>query len=104
MAPGISPGWIHAAKKLTPIETSYTDISDIRVGKGFAVFTAGSPTQPLTVVRMDLETGQQEALKQAFDVTVDPGYFSIPRSITLSHRWGRRVHTASITPPPIRTS
>ncbi len=87
-----------AAKKLTPIETSYTDISDIRVGKGFAVFTAGSPTQPLTVVRMDLETGSQEALKQAFDVTVDTGYFSIPRSITYPTDGGAESHGIYYTP------
>ncbi|MGZ6317241.1 MAG: alpha/beta hydrolase family protein, partial [Anaerolineales bacterium] len=81
-----------AAKKLSQIETTYTDISDIRVGKDFAVFTAGSPTQPLSVVRMDLETGKQEALKQAFDVTVDPAYFSIPQSITYPTDGGAESH------------
>ncbi len=81
-----------SAKKLTRIESSYTDISDIRTGDGFAVFTAGSPTQPMSVVRMDLQTGKMETLKQAFEVTVDPGYFSIPQAITYPTDGGNGSH------------
>ena len=85
--------WLDTSTKiLTPIPSSYTDISDVRTGKGFAAFTAGSPTQPLSVVRMDLQTGGMEALKQAFDVAVDPAYFSIPQSITYPTNGGKESH------------
>ena len=81
-----------SAQKLTPVESSYTDISDIHLGKGFAVFTAGSPTQPEAIVRMDLETGRMETLRQSFDVTVDPAYFSIPEPITYPTDGGNESH------------
>lgn len=68
--------------ELKPIKSPYTDITDIRMGKGFAAFTAGSATQPLAVVRMDTETGAMETLKQALEVTVDPEYLSIPEPVT----------------------
>ncbi len=63
-------------KKLSPIKTPYTDISDVRCGKGFAIFFAGSPTQPLSLVRMDLDSGEMKVIRQNFEVSVDRGYFS----------------------------
>ena len=81
-----------SAQKLTPIETGYTEITDVRAGKGFAVFIAGSPTQPLAIVRMDFETGRLETLKQAFEVTVDPAYFSVPQPITYPTEGGNESH------------
>ncbi len=70
------------AKKLTAIETPFTDIFSICAGPGFGTFIAGSPQAPLAVLRLDLVSGNIETVKQAFDVTVDAGYFSIPQSIT----------------------
>lgn len=91
--------WLDTSiEELTPIETSYTDITDIRLGKGFAAFIAGSPTEPSAVVRMDLETGRMEPLKRAFEVTVDPGYFSIPQSITYPTDGGQEAHAIYYPP------
>jgi dipeptidyl aminopeptidase/acylaminoacyl peptidase len=79
-------------KKLTSIDSAYTDISDIRVGKGFAAFIAGSPTQPSSIIRMDTSTGKMETVRQAFEVTVDKGYFSIPQSISFPTTHGKQAH------------
>ncbi len=79
-------------KSLDPIGTSFTDISDIRTGNGFAVFFAGSPTQPNSVIRMVTKTDKMESLRQSFEVTVDADYFSIPQSITFPTTSGLEAH------------
>ncbi len=81
-----------SSKTFTPLETSFTDISDVRAGKGFAVFFAGSPTQPFSVIRISTKTGKMESLRQSFEVTVDAGYFSIPQSITFPTTGGKESH------------
>jgi dipeptidyl aminopeptidase/acylaminoacyl peptidase len=87
-----------STKKLTPIETPYTDLSDIRVGKGFSVFLAGSPTQPYSIVRMDTATGDLVTINQAFDVTVDPEYFSLPLPIDFPTTEGQEAHAIYYPP------
>ena len=83
---------------LDRIETSYTEFSDIRVGKGFSLFLAGSPTQPLSLVRMDTETGNRIVIDQAFEVTVDPEYFSIPLPIDFSTTGAQQAHAIYYPP------
>ncbi len=69
-------------EELTPIDSPYTDIGHVQVGRGFAAFIAGGPTHLSSVVRMDFESGEMQALRATFDITVDPGYISIPQPIT----------------------
>jgi dipeptidyl aminopeptidase/acylaminoacyl peptidase len=69
-------------KNFTPVETSFTDIYYLRSGKGFATFIAGSPTHPFSIIRMDTETLKMEIIKQSFEVTVDPDYFSKPKPVS----------------------
>jgi dienelactone hydrolase len=87
-----------SSKKLTKIETPFTDILDIRAGKGFAVFIAGSPTQPFSLMRMDTSTGKMELIKQAFDVAVAAGYLSTPTSITFPTTAGQQAHAIYYAP------
>ncbi len=87
-----------SSKELIPLGTTYTDFSDIRVGNGFGIFLAGSPTQPLSVIRMDTETERLEIIRQSFEVTVDPENFSIPYPIRFPTTGGREAH-ANYYPP-----
>jgi dipeptidyl aminopeptidase/acylaminoacyl peptidase len=85
--------WLDAStQELKPVDTGYTDIGGIRVGKGFAAFIAGSPTQPAAVVRMDLSTGTLDRVREAFQPTVDVGYFSVPQPITYPTDGGKESH------------
>ena len=78
--------------KFTPLETSFTDISDVHAGRDFAVFLAGSPTQPYSVIRMDSPSGKMEVLRRSFEVTLDAGYLSIPQAITFPTTGAGRAH------------
>ena len=80
-------------KTLTPLELPFTDYYYIHAGAGFAVFSAASPTEPLSVYKFDLRLdrldGQRldklderlSVLQRSFAPTVDPGYFSTPQPI-----------------------
>lgn len=72
-------------KKFTEIKTRYTDISYLQgTAKGFAVFIGGSPTEATAVIKLDLNTGQEQVLKQTGDLTIDLGYLSLPEAIAFS--------------------
>jgi dipeptidyl aminopeptidase/acylaminoacyl peptidase len=75
--------WLNTeTSELKPIDAGYTDISDVKVANGMAVFVAGSSTHPAAVVRMDVQTGEMGRIREAFQVAVDRGYLSIPQSIS----------------------
>jgi dipeptidyl aminopeptidase/acylaminoacyl peptidase len=56
----------------TPIDTPYTDFSSLRAEGDRVVFRAGSPTEPGSIVQLDLVSGRHEVLKKSTDVADDP--------------------------------
>ncbi len=68
-------------RTLTPVETPYTEISGVRAARGRACFLGGSPTEPDSLIALDLETRQCTVLRRANDAAVDAGYLSRPRTI-----------------------
>lgn len=64
--------------KLTEIETSYTDISGLKVGATFATFKGSSPTTATEIVRLNLQTHQCTVVQSASQLNLDSGYLSVP--------------------------
>jgi dipeptidyl aminopeptidase/acylaminoacyl peptidase len=87
-----------AMGQLTPIDTPYAEIDAVRAGPGRAVLLAGSPTEPTSVVQLDLATGQFEVLRCSSAVPVDPGYLSSPQPIEFPTEGGLTAH-AFFYPP-----
>jgi dipeptidyl aminopeptidase/acylaminoacyl peptidase len=85
-------------KEFTPLETPYSDIHDVQAGNGYALFSAGSPTLPSAIVRMDIDTMKTEVIKQAFEVTVDTGYLSQAKSVSFSTTNGKTAHALYYAP------
>ncbi len=79
-------------KALTPFDLPYTEVSNVCVGAGCAVFTAASPSQSAAIVRLDLGTGQVTVLRRSSDVAVDAGYLSTPQSIEFPTEGGLTAH------------
>ncbi len=79
-------------KTLSSYDLPFTTFSDIRAGDGFAVFLAGSPSQPSGIWRFSVATGALEAMKLAFEPIIDPGYFSIPRPLEFPTENGLTAH------------
>ena len=69
------------AKQLTTIETPYTDISSVKARGEIVVFLAGSPTESTAIVQLNLATSQREVLRRSSDLSIDPGYLSVPEPI-----------------------
>ncbi|MBI4852228.1 MAG: S9 family peptidase [Acidobacteria bacterium] len=68
-------------KTLKNLDTSYTEISDIRVAKGKAFFVGGSPTKLREIVQLDLSSYEYKALRQTSGLNIDTEYLSIPETI-----------------------
>ncbi len=85
-------------KALTPFDLPFTAFSDLRARDGFAIFLAGSASQPTGVWRFSTAAGALESLKLAFEPTIDPGYFSTPRPVEFPTENGLMAH-AIFYPP-----
>ena len=80
------------ARKLERIETPYTEVSFVRAAPGRAVFRAGSPAEPLSIIEMDLATRETKVLRRASSFTIDSGYLSAPQPIEFPTENGLTAH------------
>lgn len=70
-----------ASLKFKPIESPYTDITYVRAASGRAVFVAGSPTEPDSIVQFDPATRRFSLVYRSRSVTIDPRSVSTPQAI-----------------------
>ena len=80
------------SKQLHRVQTSFSEVSFVRALPGRAVFRAGSPTQPFSIVAMDLETSETKVLRRASQIEIDPGYISEPIPIEFPTENGLTAH------------
>lgn len=65
--------------ELSEIETLYSSIGGLQVTSGFAAFVGGSVAQPAVLALLNLSTGKIEEIRRSSEITIDPGYLSIPQ-------------------------
>lgn len=75
-------------KTLQVINTPYTSISYLQVRDDQVIFIGGSPTETTAVVTLNIDTGETLILKQSSDLTIEPGYLSIPEAIAFPTEGG----------------
>jgi dipeptidyl aminopeptidase/acylaminoacyl peptidase len=75
-----------------PFDIPYTEILGVRATAGRVVFLGGSPTQEMSVVRLDLASSRVEVLRSSSDVTVDARYLSSPEPIEFPTENGLTAH------------
>jgi dipeptidyl aminopeptidase/acylaminoacyl peptidase len=78
--------------ELKTIDTPFTEIGFLKAVPGRAVFVAGSPNEPGSVVQLNLATRKLEVLRRSSDVTIDPGFLSLPKSIDFPTVHGQRAY------------
>ncbi len=78
--------------RLTTIPAPWTVVDTIRVGNGFAVFRAASPTEPMALVKRDLTPGQTEVIRRSASVEIDSGYISVPGEIAFPTEGGQTAY------------
>jgi dipeptidyl aminopeptidase/acylaminoacyl peptidase len=80
------------------LSTPYCSFHNLRVGPTYAVFVAGSLTDPTVVARLDLNTCDIEVLRRSSAVEIDSGYLSVPQAITFSTENGLSAHAYYYSP------
>jgi len=85
-------------RRLTPLQVPYTEISSLQCNGHQAVFLAGSPTEPLSVIRMTLESGRCEVLRRSTTLSIDPEYLSQPEPIEFPTTGGQTAHALFYSP------
>jgi dipeptidyl aminopeptidase/acylaminoacyl peptidase len=92
-AGGVRLATLYVAEgRLEPLDVRFTSIGGLRAAPGRAYFVGGSPTQPTALVRLDLASRELEILQRASELTIDPGYLSIPEAIEFPTENGRTAH------------
>ncbi len=81
-----------ATGELQVIETPYTSIGSLRTEHGRVLFLGASPTEPTSVVHLDLATHELEVLRRSSEVAIDPGYLSKPLAIRFPTEQGLTAH------------
>jgi dipeptidyl aminopeptidase/acylaminoacyl peptidase len=66
------------------IEAGYPDIRSVRATNEIVYYLGGSPTEPLSIIGLDLITGKWKILRQPGRAQPDRAYFSIPEEIRFS--------------------
>lgn len=85
-------------RRLEQIDVPYSDIWSLRAAAGRAVFVAGSPSEPASVVTLYLATRKREVLRRSRDVTIDPGYLSTPEAVEFPTTHGLTAHAFFYSP------
>ena len=68
--------------KLERVELPYTSLSSLRGDGTRVVFAAWSPTEPSSLVELDLASGKSEVLRRSSELELDERYVSIPEAIS----------------------
>ncbi len=88
-------------RMLKRIVVPYTAIASLRWAAGRAVFVAGSPAEPPSIVVLEPAPGaaaRLHVLRRATDLAVDPGYLSRPEPVEFPTEHGLTAH-AFFYPP-----
>jgi dipeptidyl aminopeptidase/acylaminoacyl peptidase len=80
------------------IESPFTKIEGVRAKRGQAFFMSASPTETAKIVRFDLGNRQFETIRRSSELTIDPGYISVPQAIEFPTENGLTAH-AFFYPP-----
>ena len=80
------------SRQLEQIDSSYTDITFLRAVSGQAVFRGGSPSEPPSIVKLDLGNKAFEVLRRSNNLQIDAEYFSAPRAVEFPTTDGLTAH------------
>ncbi|HVH66224.1 MAG TPA: prolyl oligopeptidase family serine peptidase, partial [Candidatus Acidoferrum sp.] len=81
------------SRKIEELETAYTAMQPfIQARAGRAYTIAGSPTEPLSLITIDLSSGNVDVLRRSATMDVDPAYLSMPEAIEFPTEGGVTAH------------
>ena len=81
-----------------PIDSPYTDISNVKASRRRVVFRGGTPSEPFAIVELNTETGTGKVLRRSIDIRFDRAYISSPQAIDFPTEGDKRAY-AFFYPP-----
>lgn len=81
-----------ADRALEPIETPYTSFGEVRAVGNRVVVVAGSPTEFVSIVQLDLASGRRDVFRRASNVEIDARYISPPEPLEFPTENGLTAH------------
>jgi len=79
-------------RRFERIDTPFTEISFVCASPGRAVFRAGSPRDPFSIIEIDLMTRETKTLRRANQIEIDRGYISEPQPVEFPTENGLVAH------------
>ncbi|MDE5097013.1 MAG: S9 family peptidase [Trichodesmium sp. St16_bin4-tuft] len=79
-------------KHLQKIEIPFTSISYLTAKNNKVCFLGSSPTEPSSIIQINLSTGDINILKCSTDLKIDSGYLSIPKTIEFPTENGKTAY------------
>jgi dipeptidyl aminopeptidase/acylaminoacyl peptidase len=79
-------------KQLERISLPYSDAGSIHIAAGKVVLRVSSPTQPSAIAQLDLATHHFDVLRKSSELTLDPGYVSVPDAIAFPTSDGQTAY------------
>ncbi|MDJ0556012.1 MAG: S9 family peptidase [Microcoleaceae cyanobacterium MO_207.B10] len=79
-------------KHLQEIEAPYTSFGSLKAQANRVFFLGSSPTEPTSVIEVNLTTGDIKILKRSTDLEIDSDYLSIPKPIEFPTENGNTAH------------
>src|SRR6185503_20878745 len=79
----------------------FTWFASVRASEGRAVFVAGSPSEPPSVMSLDVASRRLDVVRRCTDLRFDSGYVSAPEAIEFPTSGGLTAH-AFFYPPKNR--
>jgi dipeptidyl aminopeptidase/acylaminoacyl peptidase len=83
------------------LEVPFTEFgggSTLRLADKNLVFVGGSPTEPMSVVRLNVETRKAKVLRRSTDLAIDAGYLSPPQAVDFPTEQGTTAHALYYPP------
>ena len=80
------------------VEVPDTSIDSLVVGSGKVAYLGAGPTQPRTVVVLDLARGERREVRRAFELSVDVAHISMPEQIMFPTTEGDVAHALYYPP------
>jgi len=74
------------------IPTPFHTISDLQAGPGFVAFSAGSPSLPKCIVKLDLQSRAWKILRKANNIAIDDATLATPEAIEFPTENGVSAH------------
>ena len=85
-------------RRRSTISTHWTQIHDVRAADGKAWILAGSPSEPMSVVEVDLSNNRFTVLRRSSNLSIEEAFLSRPRALEYPTEGGVEAHALFYAP------